>query len=228
MNKGKLYGIGVGPGDPELITLKALRLMKECPVIGIPGKNPNESVAYKIAEGAYPEIGDKEILKVVTAMTKDSDVLEDGYRKAADEIEAKLDEGKDVAMLTLGDPTIYSTYIYMQRYVEADGYEVEIVSGIPSFCAVSAKFKDSLMDRDEQLHVIPASYQIEEALKLPGTKVLMKAASKMNVVKKALQENGQKAVMIENCGMPDEKIYTSTEEIPEQASYYSLTIIKEQ
>ena len=223
--KGKLYGIGVGPGDPELMTLKALRLITECPVIGVPGKNPAESVAFEIAKGAYPEIEWKELLMLETPMTKDMDVLEAGYAKAADQIMEKLDEGKDVAVLTLGDPTVYSTYIYMQRNVTAKGYEAEIISGIPSFCAVSAKFNDSLVDRDEMLHVIPASYQIDEALDLPGTKVLMKAASKLGEVKKTLKAKGQKAVMIENCGMKDEKIYHSTDEIPDKGSYYSLTIV---
>lgn len=224
---GKLYGIGVGPGDPELITLKALRLMKECEVIGIPGKDPSESVAYKIAEGAYPEIGEKELLFLTTPMTKDMKVLKAGYAEAAKKVEAALSQGKNVALLTLGDPTIYSTYIYVQRNVVADGYEAEIISGIPSFCAVSAKFGDSLVDRKDPLHVIPASYQIEDALKLPGTKVLMKAASKLGEVKQILKESGCNAVMIENCGMPDERIYRSTEEIPEVGSYYSLTIVKE-
>lgn len=224
---GKLYGIGVGPGDSELITLKALRLMKECDVIGIPGKDPSESVAYKIAQGAYPEIGDKELLFVVTPMTKDMQILKEGYALAAKNIEALLKEGKNVGLLTLGDPTVYSTYIYIQRNVIADGYEAEIINGIPSFCAVSAKFGDSLVDRQEPLHVIPASYQIEDALRLPGTKVLMKAASKLGEVKQILKDNGCKAMMIENCGMPDEKIYRSTEEIPEVGSYYSLTIVKE-
>ena len=224
---GKLYGIGVGPGDPELITLKALRLMKECDVIAVPGKDPSESIALKIAMGAYPEIKNKELLLIATPMTKDMKVLKEAYVNGAKLVEKALDEGKSVGLLTLGDPTVYSTYIYIQRNVVADGYEAEIVSGITSFCAVSAKFGDSLVDRHEPLHVIPASYQIEEALKLPGTKVLMKAGSKLNEVKKVLKDNNCEAVMIENCGMENEKMYYSTDEIPDQGSYYSLTIVKE-
>ena len=88
---GKLYGIGVGPGDPELMTIKALKTMKACDVIAIPGKNPSESVAYRIAEGAYPEINEKEQLLITTPMTKDLKVLNDAYKKGAEAIEKLLD-----------------------------------------------------------------------------------------------------------------------------------------
>ena len=107
------------------------------------------------------------------------------------------------------------------------GYATEIVSGITSFCAVSARFNEGLVEKSQQLHVIPASYQIEEALKLPGTKVLMKTGKKMQEVKAQIKASGNKAEMIENCGMPDEKIYRSVEEIPDDAGYYSLIIVKE-
>lgn len=224
---GKLYGIGVGPGDPELITLKALRLIKECEVIGVPGKDPSESMAFKIAEGAYPQIIEKALLFLTTPMTKDMKILREGYAQSAKKIEGILDTGKSVALLTLGDPTIYSTYIYIQRNVVADGYEAEIVSGIPSFCAASAKLGDSLAERREPLHVIPASYQIGDLSELSGTKVLMKAGSRLGEVKQILEESGCEAVMVENCGMPDERVYRSTAEIPEKVSYYSLAIVKE-
>ena len=84
-----------------------------------------------------------------------------------------------------------------------------------------------LVEKAEPLHVIPASYQIEEALSLSGTKVLMKAGKQMGRVKQMLIDKREEAVMIENCGMPEEKIYHSVEEIPENAGYYSLIIVKE-
>ena len=84
-----------------------------------------------------------------------------------------------------------------------------------------------LVEKEEQLHVIPASYQIEEALRLPGTKVLMKAGRKMKDVKAHLQTLDNKVVMIENCGMAEERIYQGVDEIPEDAGYYSLIIVKE-
>ena len=132
-----------------------------------------------------------------------------------------------MVFLTLGDPTVYSTYLYVHKKILERGLKAEIVSGITSFCAVAARLNMGLVEKAEPLHVIPASYQIEEALKLPGTKVLMKAGRKMKEVKATLQEIGAQAVMIENCGMPDEKIYANAEEIPENAGYYSLIIVKE-
>ena len=224
---GTLYGVGVGPGDPELLTLKALRLLKENEVIAVPGNDAKDSVAYQIVKGAYEKLDEKTLLAVPMPMTKDAKLLEESHEKGAEMVKKYLDEGKNVVFLTLGDPTVYSTYVYIHKRIQDMGYPVEIVSGITSFCAVAARLNMSLVEKAEPLHVVPASYQIEDALKLPGTKVLMKAGKKMGDVKRQLLETGAKAVMIENCGMPGEKIYRSAEEIPDHAGYYSLIIIKE-
>ena len=225
--KGTLYGIGVGPGDPRLMTYLAVDTIKRCPVIAVPADGKGKAVAYKIASGIVEDLDAKECLNLSTPMTKDKAILDAAYQTAADTIIEQLEQGKDVACLTLGDPTIYSTYIYIHRLVKAKGYETVIVNGIPSFCAVSAKLGDSLVDRSEQLHVIPSTYDIEDGLKLPGTKVLMKAASKMPIVKETLKRNDLKGAMIENCGMPEEHIYHGVDEIPDQASYYSIIVVKE-
>ena len=225
--RGILYGVGVGPGDPELMTLKAVRLIKENDIIAVPGAEVRETVAYKIAVQAVPELAKKELLPIYMPMTHDKAELELNHEKGAKALEAALDTGKNVVFLTLGDPTVYSTYLYVHHRLVAQGYDTEIVCGITSFCAVSARLNTGLVEKAEPLHVIPASYQIEDALKLPGTKVLMKAGKKMRNVKEQLLAQGAEAMMIENCGMPDEKIYRSVEEIPEDAGYYSLIIIKE-
>ena len=227
--KGKLFGLGVGPGDPELLTVKALRLIKESDVIAVPGNDIQKSVAYQIVKGVYEELDEKNLIPIAMPMTKDKAVLEANHEKAANDIEAYLKEGKQVAFLTLGDPTVYSTYLYVHKRILSRGYEVEIVSGITSFCAVAARLNMGLVEMAEPLHVIPATYRAEEMdeiLKMPGTKVLMKTGSKMQV-KESIVNSGQQAVMIENCGMPDEKIYLSAEDIPEKAGYYSLIIVKE-
>ncbi|MCH1983644.1 precorrin-2 C(20)-methyltransferase [Ruminococcus sp. OA3] len=224
---GKLYGLGVGPGDPELLTLKALRIIQESDVIAVPGKVPQETIAYKIVIKAFPELAKKELLPIEMPMTKDAVLLEQSHQEGAEKIAALLDKGKQVAFLTLGDTTVYSTYLYVHSRVQDMGYEVEIVSGITSFCAVAARLNMGLVEKAEPLHVIPASYQIEEALKLPGTKVLMKAGKQMHEVKKQLKELNANVVMIENCGMENEKIFRGADEIPEDAGYYSLIIVKE-
>lgn len=234
---GTLYGIGTGPGDPELLTIKALKIIKQADIIAVPGNVPQDSVAYKIvdealkraaAEGfAVCSLADKELLAVPMPMTKQKEALDQAHDLGASMIQEKLDENKSVAFLTLGDPTVYSTYLYVHKRISQLGYQTEIISGIPSFCAVAAKLNTGLVEKAEPLHVIPASYQIEDALTLSGTKVLMKAGKKMERVKAILKETDTQGMMIENCGMPDEHIYRCVDEIPETAGYYSLIIIKE-
>lgn len=225
---GKLYGIGVGPGDPELLTLKAVRLIKECDVIAVPGTQKEETVAYKIVKQAVPEIAEKECLEVDMPMTKDRETLEQNHKAAFEKVSQVLDSGKSIAFLTLGDPCVYSTYIYIHKKAGRAGYETEIVSGIPSFCAVSARLNEGLVERSEMLHIIPSSYGIEKGMELPGTRVLMKAGKKMGQVREQLKKMNVQVSMIENCGMENERIYHSAEEIPEEAGYYSLIIVKEQ
>lgn len=224
---GKLYGIGVGPGDPELLTLKAVRIMEECDVIAIPGENPEKSVAFLIAKQACPSVEKKEQVYIKTVMTKNVEALEAGYNEATKIIEEQLKQEKKVALLTLGDPTIYSTYIYIQRRIASLGYETEIISGVPSFCAAAARMGDSLVDRNLQLHILPASYETEEGLQLSGTKVFMKAGSKFQDLKKQLLEKNCEAVMIENCGMENEKIYYDIKDYPEEVSYYTIVVAKD-
>ena len=224
--RGKLYGVGVGPGDPELMTQKAIRVIKEADVIAVPGRRKEETTAYRIAAQAIPEIARKQCLEIDWPMTKDRKLLEEGYVRAAEQVQSLLAAGKTVAFLTLGDPTVYSAYLYLHRKIVEMGGAAEIVSGVPSFCAVAARLNMGLVEKDEPLHVIPASYQIEEALKLPGTKVLMKAGSRIGAVKEELIQSGAEAVMMENCGMEHERCFRGAQEIPEDAGYYSLLIVK--
>ena len=225
---GILFGTGIGPGDPELMTLKAVRLIRENDTIAVPGEKPEESIAYQIAVQAVPELAEKELVAIPMPMTKNAKELEENHRRGAEKIEELLDAGKNVVFLTLGDPTVYSTYLYVHRRVLEDGYDARIVSGVTSFCAAAASLSEGLVENSEELHVIPASYQIEDALELSGTKVLMKAGKKMPAVKQFLKEKNCRAVMVENCGMENEHVYRKIEELPEEAGYYSLIIAKEQ
>ena len=223
---GTLFGVGVGPGDPELLTLKAVRVIQDCPVIAVPGKRKEDTVAFQIVSQVIPDLGNKECIELEMPMIKASDILAQYHQKGAEQIIECLRMGKNVAFLTLGDPTIYSTYLYIHSRVTEEGYQTKIVNGISSFCAAAARLNMGLVEQSEMLHVVPASYQIEEALKLSGVKVLMKAGKKLSQVKQTLREYNCEAVMIENCGMENEKVYYGLNEIPDDAGYYSLLIVK--
>lgn len=224
---GRFYGVGVGPGDPEYLTIKAMRVMESCPVIAVPGKMVEETVAYQIAVQACPSIEGKEKIGIYSPMTKDKQVLFAYQEKGVEQIKAFLNQNQDVAFLTLGDPTIYSTYMYLQQRIRKQGYETEIISGIPSFCAAAAKLGRSLGERNEQIHILPASYEVEEALRLEGTKVLMKTGSQYKVLKERLKRDGYCVEAVERCGMEGEGIYRSLEEMPEDMGYYSLIFVRE-
>lgn len=224
---GILYGTGVGPGDPELMTLKAVRLIRENEVIALPGADAKATVAYQIAVQAVPELEGKILLAVDMPMTHDKDEMNRKHDEAASLVETYLKQGKNVVFLTLGDPTIYSTYLYVQKRVAAHGYPTELVSGITSFCAAAARTNTPLVEWDEQLHVLPAVHRLENRLEAPGNYVLMKSGRKMSQVKEILAASGKNVVMVENCGMENEHIYRSVVEIPDNAGYYSLIIAKE-
>ena len=153
--KGILYGVGVGPGDPELMTLKAVRMIRENEVIAAAGAQVEDTVAYQIAVQAVPELADKELLPVYMPMTHDRRELEENHAKGAKRILSYLEQGKNVVFLTLGDPVVYSTFTYLQKRVEDQGYETAFVSGITSFCAAAARLNLPLVEWNEPLHVIP-------------------------------------------------------------------------
>lgn len=224
---GTLYGAGVGPGDPELMTLKAVRLILKNEVIALPGPAARETVAYQIAVQAVPELAKKTLLSVDMPMTHDREEMNRNHEQAADTIEAYLKQGQNVVFLTLGDPTIYSTYLYVQKRILARGYQAELVSGITSFCAAAARTGTPLVEWDEQLHILPAVHKLNSDLSLPGNYVLMKSGRKMHQVKEILKASRRDVIMVENCGMDEEHIYRSVDEIPDDAGYYSLIIAKE-
>ena len=225
--KGTLYGVGVGPGDPELITLKAIRTIKNAAVIACPGKDVLQSAAYQIASRIIPEIEEKELLPVPMPMTRDPEELAKAHQKGASKIEAVLESGRDTAFLTLGDPGIYSTFTYIRRIVQEDGYPTGTVSGVPSFCAAAAALQIPLAEWNEELHILPAAHEKELGLNDPGTYVLMKAGAKISQIKAALKDSGKNAYLAENCGMPGEKLCKDLSEFPDTCGYFSLVIVKD-
>lgn len=229
MSKGRLYGVGVGPGDPELLTAKAIRLLRECDAIAAPKSADGRQTALDIAS---PYIGqDKTILLFDMPMTHDRQARNASHDAAADALCALLDEGKTVVFLTLGDPTVYSTYWYVHKRVAARGYAAELVPGVPSFCAAAAAMGRALCEDGEMLHIIPASHGRErEGLALPGSKVLMKAGRGVLRVRDELRESGQleQAALVERCGMEGERVICDLDELDEPSGYFSIILVKEE
>ncbi len=155
---GCAYGVGVGPGDPELMTLKAVRILRMADVIAFAGSSTSDSTAFGIAVKAVPEIMEKDLLPIHVPMTRDRQAQEIEHGRTAHLIETYLDEGKNVACLTLGDPSIYSSFSYYRKLLEKDGYKTEMVSAVPSFCAVAAKLNIPIAEWEEPVHIIPALY----------------------------------------------------------------------
>ena len=180
---GIAYGVGVGPGDPELMTAKAIRLIRENDVIAVPGQDAKASVAYGIAAAMVPELAQKELVPVPMPMTRDKERLRKAHVEGARLIESYLNQGKNVVYLTLGDPSIYGSFSYLQRLLLSDGYPVETVPGVPSFSAAAARLNLPLVEGDEPLHVAPGAHDMGETLRLPGTCVLMKASGPLGETK---------------------------------------------
>ena len=227
--RGKLYSVGIGPGDPELMTLKSVRLLKECDVVAIP-EGDNGILTAKAIVNNVVNLDEKEQVMIYMPMTKDMAAMDKAHREGADAIEKLLDEGKNVVFITLGCPTVYATCIYVHKLVLSDGYEAELVAGVTSICAVAAKLNTSLCERAEPLIVLPGSYkESSKFLDGPGNKVLMKSASEIGRVRDELREKGliKNAGMVERCGLPGERVYRDLEEIDPQSSYFSVILVKE-
>jgi precorrin-2/cobalt-factor-2 C20-methyltransferase len=225
--KGILYGVSVGPGDPELMTIKAINTIKNSDIIVVPKSDKSERVALNIAIKMVPEIINKELIELYMPMSRDKELLKRCHEEAAKKIISLLDSEKNVAFLTLGDVSIYSTYNYIGDIVKNKGYKSVMIAGVPSFCAVASTLNISLTEAGKPIHIIPASYDgIDSNLKIRGTKVLMKAGKSMPKIKMCLKKYNiyENAKAVERCGMDEERIYNSLDEINEDASYFSIII----
>ena len=223
MKKGILYGVGVGPGDPELLTLKAVRLLQSCPVIAAPQTKSGETLALDIVRQAVSLDG-KTILPLYFSMARDKALTRAAHEKAVDAIQVHLDAGQDVAMLNLGDVSIYATWGYIMDIVRARGYEAVMAPGIPSFCAAASRLGTTLVSWGSPLHVIPVGWEpLEPQLEQPGGKVLMKAGHNFPQIVSALR----KTALVENCGLPNEHVCAGLSQCPENVGYFATVIVKE-
>ena len=166
---GVFYGLSVVPGDPELLTVKACRVLKACPVIAAPQSQSGEQLALSIA-GQAVDLDGKALLSLPFTMSRDPEVLEAAWEKNADLVAAYLDRGADVAMVVLGDVSTYSTYCYVMERLKQRGYPTRMIPGATSFAAIAARLGESLVEGREALHVLPASHPDQLAgLDLPDS-----------------------------------------------------------
>lgn len=230
VKKGTLHGVGVGPGDPELMTLKAVRCIEQCPVLAAPQTAAGRMLALDIAKGAV-DVSGKIILPLHFAMSRDSEVLKASHAAAADAVRAHLDAGRDVALLNLGDVSIYATYGYLEEILTAQGYAAVRIAGVPSFCAAAARLGQSLTGGMEQPLTIAPGCHVDQVLAAPGAKVLMKTGRRLPKTLDALRERGLLAnsAMVCNCGLPDEAVFPAlTDYDPAQdAGYFATILVKE-
>ncbi|WP_347491038.1 precorrin-2 C(20)-methyltransferase [Desulfoscipio sp. XC116] len=229
---GKFYGIGVGPGDPELLTIKAQRILSAVDVLCVPkAKMEKNSLALSVVQRAVP--GKYMLLELEFPMSKDQTVLEQSWEQAGYQVAAKLIAGQDVAFITIGDPTLYSTYGYLLRYLRAHHPDVatETVPGVSSITACSAYVQEPLVEGEEKLAIIPAAYNLKDLqhiLDIFDTVVLMKVNRRLPELLAFLRNNGNYDThFVHRCGYPDQFATQEPEKILDQKLHYmSLMIVK--
>jgi precorrin-2/cobalt-factor-2 C20-methyltransferase len=237
---GKLYVIGVGPGDPELLTLKAVRILKEVQCICVPkGSEEGSSLALSIVERVI-NIGGKEIIEAHFPMQKTRETQESGvceldtkWNEIVKNILSRLNKGIDMAFITIGDPAIYSTFFYLyDKLLElSPGLNIEIIPGVSSINASASRAGISLGIADERITILPANYSddLKETIDKFNTIVLMKVHKVFNNILKTLNEMNllKNAVYVSKAGMEDERVFKNIMDVkPEDLNYFSMVIIR--
>lgn len=215
----KLYGIGVGPGDKELLTVKAVRTIEKCDVVVAPcATEDGESIALETAR-EYIKEGTEIVVKHFPMGKKDRVIK---AIEAYNFIESRLAEGKNVAFLTIGDPYVYSTYSHLLKHVEEQGFEVETIPGITSFCAAASLVDRTLVVGNENLVVMPAT-KVKEITDEKFI-VVMKVYKHEEEVLNTLEEKGFDYVYASRVGREGQVVLTDREEILKLRDYMSLII----
>ncbi|MGQ9497163.1 MAG: precorrin-2 C(20)-methyltransferase [Desulfotomaculales bacterium] len=229
---GTLYGVGIGPGDPELVTLRALRILERVPVVAVPrARREGESLAGEVVAALLgPGMGEKKVLDLHFPMTRDTEVLARAWREAAQDVVRYLKQGDDVACVTLGDPSFYSTYPHLRKAVRQilPTARTETVPGVPSFCACTAAAAWAMVQGDEKLAVVPVTgkTELEPVLRDFDGVVVLKAGRHLDQVRAALLATGRehKAFLFERCSLPGARWGPLT--VFDAADYLSLVVVR--
>jgi precorrin-2/cobalt-factor-2 C20-methyltransferase len=238
---GKFIGIGVGPGDPELITIKAVKALQSADIICIPKSHEDKpSLAYTMVRGILDERKKApEVLELIFPMTKDQLGNKALWNQNAAVISDKVANGKVAAFITLGDPMFYSTFIYLYQSIKENypKLELEIIPGVTSMTACAASGKIPLAEKEEVISVISSdldSKLVEETAKNSDNLVLIKCAYRLKELIPIVERSGftenSTIALARRCTMPEEEIIVGklseakNWNIPED--YFSVAIIK--
>lgn len=230
--QGVLYGLGVGPGDPELLTLKAVHILGRVERIFASSSSKN---GFSLAESIVrPHLRPgAEVERLKFPMTKDAERLEAAWTANAEAVLARLDLGEDVALLTLGDPLLYSTFGYVLRTIQRLRPEqpVEIVPGVTSFQQAAAATKTILVEAGQTLHVLPGTMpdaDLRQRLRSAENCVVLKAYRNFPEIRATLRDLDleRNALFVSRLGLDGEVICRDLETAPEHPHYLSLLLIK--
>ena len=227
-----MYGIGIGPGDPKLITLKAKEVLDRVSTIFVPKSSEDgTSLARSIVESVTGS--GKKFAEITFPMTRDRTVLDRSWKQAADRIAATV-KREEAAFVTIGDPFIYSTYVYLLKMIRKyyPKVRIETIPGISAFNAAASAAGLTLVEGTERMAVVPVTKNlagVREALQAFDTVVLMKVGSKLGRVTALLKELGliRRAILISRVGHPDEKIVRDLGALRDRKmGYLSVILVK--
>lgn len=235
VSPGTFYGVGVGPGDPELITRKAARILAEVDWIYFPagaGSGISHGVARRIVEPLG--LAEEKFRKVPLCMDRQRQSAQQGYEETATRIAADLRQGQSVAWLTEGDPLFYSTFLHLHDALRRGFPEVkiEIVPGVSSIHAAAARAGVPICRLDERVAIVPAAYGLEQLPQLLdqfATLFLVKVHSSMELLLDRLADlpGSVQAVYVEKVGTPEERVVTDLRSLRgQELSYFSLVILR--
>lgn len=223
----KFYGIGVGVGDPEEITLKAINILKKLDVVVLPEAKKDEgSVAYEITKQYMKEEIEKVFMEF--PMLKSLEEGREARKRNAMFIQELLEQGKNVGFLTIGDTMTYSTYVYLLEHLP-EKYLVETVPGISSFVDMASRFNFPLMIGEESLKVVSLNPKtdIEAEIASADNIVFMKVSRSFERLKQAILATGnqENVIMVSNCGKENQVVAYNIEELEEEDIPYFTTLI---
>ena len=232
---GRFYGVGVGPGDPELITRKGARLIERADVIAFHGGVGKESNARRIAVGLFPAgVIEEQLTYPVTTGETDhpggyAGALADFYEESAARLATHLEAGRDVVLIAEGDPLFYGSYMYMHDRL-AERFPTEVVPGVPAFVAAAAAIASPLVRQTDVLTVLPGTMaEPELARRLADTDaaIIMKLGRTFPAVRRALEAAGRldHAIYVERASMAEQRWLPVTEVDPETVPYFSLIVV---